>query len=309
MISAVNNNSSYTYKPSFLGYKTVFTRALDEVILNKKPLEEVEQNLLEKFNVLLKRLQKGKSMGSGIEGSVYRIDEKYVLKSPYDLSSSPMNVQINKNNLKNICPNYYGDEVAKIGDYQILKNANPSNKSASIGTSFEPSEKEILNYNNIYLPQCAKLPQKAFDDLAKSLSALNESKLGVFDLINPNNVMLNKKSFKIIDGVFPDTGKNTFSKMIDTLLKKYTVGIYTDYKKELVPIRKEILKKCIIASEKNNLPLKNSENCGIFDYVAGLCDLTEKYPTLKKELESLRTQYPDIKQRLAVLQEMFKKFD
>ena len=89
-ISQIQNFNPYSsYQnplPSFEGYKSSFSKKLDQILIKKHATKEDKEFLTNKIFIFLKKkINSKQSIGEGFHGIVYKIDDKYVLKkSIYD---------------------------------------------------------------------------------------------------------------------------------------------------------------------------------------------------------------------------------
>lgn len=269
-----------------------------------------------KFHKILKKslpalLKPGNYLNCGRDSKVYRISDKYVAKverGHYEKNS------VNFYN-RTILPNkrysdldcYYGEPVVKLGHIQILKNATPEKNNLFCGIPYQGSIKKIHidKYEEEYLPLCSSLPQESFDKLANNLKKLNSmskltlrgKKYYVPDIINPNNVIISNNQFKIVDKLEKVSEKNPNSvyTMLEPLLLKLTPENPTGYNEKLVDIRKNILRKCLISTEKAYLPLDSKSKWEYSEWT-----LAEILPSISilDDLQELRQQQKPLKERL-----------
>lgn len=243
----MNNITLNNYNPSFqANYKSVFSKKFEKVLATGKGKEEIIQN----FSRILKEKKhtRGAKIGSGHYGSVFRIDDYYVFKQ-YRFDSTPIcSFLIDKNNRFNLLKTYYGKTIAKFGNIEIKKNVTRDRKKFVQLNSNKKNNEDEYNYS---LAEFASLPQRAFNNLAKDFSILNtihsNSLFCRFDTNNHNNFIKVGKSIRIVDDIdnVPYKNPNDFYSFIKLFIR-------ADGKTEL---KKEIFKKCIIASEKYKLPM------------------------------------------------------
>lgn len=264
-----NNNLFSNYKntsPQFCSYKTSFSKKLDNVLLKKRASKEDKTLLSEKLNNLLNTKLQNRFLGEGANGQVYKIDDEYVLKTLYNSGIENTKFDSLGNDKFSELKNYYGEPVAKFSDVTILKNVSSNGEHIPVGVPDRVSknglkEECIAYYEKMYLPRFADLPQKSYNGLAQDLNRLNKMGRGLnnykFDYLNPNNFVLVGKSLRIIDDVYKtlQPNENTTAKMLGMFLHDMTRNSVAVYNKDVVPERKNILKKVILAGVNSNLPL------------------------------------------------------
>lgn len=252
-------------KVAFQGYKTVFSKTLDEVIFSKGYSLDAENKLVKLLNKFInKKLTSEKQLGKGYSNTVYKIDDKYVLRFPsYKKPEARYFMGGGEREFSDI-KLYYGESVAEFNSgLQILKNIS-SKKQIPAGVPMrileECSDDEIEEFClEHYLKEYSKLPQKAFNGVAKACKQLNkkgeDGGFYIFDFMNPNNFVLCGKTIKIVDDIRPGSYQNTndIYHLLDAFINKYSLYTYAQYRENSAPLRKEIFKKLMLASERYEL--------------------------------------------------------
>lgn len=210
---------------------------------------------------------------SGKRGFVSRLDDDFVVKVPHWFRNATPKC-IKENCSKGILrPNkfasvedYYGHHIMTFDNIAIMKNATAPGTYTRVGRPFEIpyASGGFRYYTGHYLPTCANLPQESFDRLAKNFKELNQIHSGRYyyepDTENPNNFLIFNGQFRIVDDLdpIPIEEPNNLSTMVKPLLIKIATEEEAEFMPELVPMRKEILRKSIIAATRNDLPQPQS---------------------------------------------------
>ena len=281
-VSSGFNKVTPQYSPAFGGKpQNVLSGLLEKNI--DKVLQKPRFSILSKLklqlllNKTLPQILTDKNfINNGGNASVYKLSEKYVLKINHEKSKKSIFNFLNfikpKDKKFNSIQNYYGSPLIIFGNMQILKNASSGISSRVCGLPYSasrPSYKEVINYEKDFIPYLASLPQESYTNLAKNLNNLNKisnnkKEYYMPDFLNPNNFLIVDNKFRIVDELIatPIECPNDFLSLVEPLLLRYSVTHLPDYKRELVDLRRTILKKCLIAAEEAGLPLENkiSEN-------------------------------------------------
>lgn len=305
-------NKAITRQPAFTGYKSAFSRKLDEVLLSgKQPQYKDEKILVQKLQKFInEKLKPDRKLGQGFRGSVYKIDDKYVLKTTR--KSKPLADMVDEFTPHRFAglKTYYGEPVASFYDVQILRNVSSKGKHIQAGIPYTYSMKFLPDectkyYEETYLPVFAKLPQKSFDAIAKDCDLLN--KMGKkdhsysFDYNNPNNFVLVGKTLRITDVISEKTSENpnTMAQLLYSFLQKTDLDGNAVYNARAGFNRQMLLKKIVMAGMKYNLPIENAESDKkIWQVVANdLCKLKKPFSEIIEQLENLQ-KIPEAKLRL-----------
>lgn len=313
-----NNYNAPQYRPQqFTGYKSVFSRKLESVVARGKA-DEPEKTFLtdwmKKFVDI--KLRAKRRIGEGFHGEVYKIDDKYVLKihKHYRPQADIMDdiPKLKFSSLKT----YYGEPVASFLDIKILKNVSSNGKHIQAGIpekySRTMTDEQCNKYlENVYLPIFSEVPQKSFDAIAKDCDTLN--KMGreyvtyAFDYLNPNNFVLVGKTLRITDVICKESTQNpnTVSDLLYVFIQKSGLDTYAEYSKKAEPLRRELLKKIVLAGMRHNLPLgDNPYGRKVWQVVSSdLCKSKEYHLTIIDNLKKLQEEIPDTKLRLKKTEE------
>jgi len=209
--------------------------------------------------------------------------------------------------------------LAEGHDVQFLRNANPDKKAMTIGLPCDTSSLTEANkklYDEVYLPKCAKMPQKAFDNLAFNFKAMNNVKSKkpaysfYFDERNPNNFLMTNDAFKIMDEVELLRGQdmNNLSSMLNVLVHKYDLQHYTAFDKALIEPRREILKKCLLANEKAKIPIPDIGNSVINESFKN-SGLGYQWRLTANKINELRETVPNTEERVKRLEEYLNQLE
>lgn len=262
-------------------------------------------------------------INNGRDSKVYRISDKYVAKirrgyyannsiRPYNITTMP-----NKQFSQLEC--YYGEPVAKIGKVEILKNATPNENHIYCGAKYHGNGNVALKEQEIYeqefLPVCNNVPQESFDSLASNLKKLNgmtkrnikgKKETYVPDIINPNNLLISDNKFALVDQLetVPYENPNSVFSMLEPLILRMNPDTPAKANSELTGIRKNILKKILIASEKSELPLDSPIKYPYSEWV--LNDLTGKADILT-DLGNMRKNKMPINERIEAIKKLIEE--
>ena len=289
---------------SFYGYKSAVGKKFDVIIKKGSASESESDYIINALNkILKKRIAANETVGEGCTGVVYKIDNKYVLKAPLGSDSIPENsLNVVNQNFQQL-KRYYGEPVIKIGDFSVLKNASKSKEQITAGVA-KSSAKSLQNpmsdveyYNSVIMPKIARAPQRSYDNLAKDIATLNslaKPEQNIFyhyDYNNPNNIILNGKTFNMIDemNVSQIPTQNTLSDLINIFLKQMKVNSPAVPSVKIQGLRQTIAQKIIKAGMKNDLPLANREKADggwtfVFKY---LCRAKEEPQKIMDKLREI----------------------
>lgn len=267
------NSKNYNINPTFTAYKSTFSKKLESALDCKKISSDMEKKLLCDFaDMYDKKINLNTKIGSGFYGTVYKIDDSYVLKRGNEyLEPELKGIKLFQKRKFIQLKHYFGEAVAKIfnnngEDMLILKNVYSKGKSIPVGipdeyTHTHTPEECVKYYNEVYLPKFAKLPQRSFDGIAKDFALLNKmctKRMSYFfDYLNPNNFVLTGKTLRILDDINEDNmiTKNCVTDMFDVFLNRMDLEHNAEYNKDAVKLRKILIKKLILAGVKHNVPI------------------------------------------------------
>lgn len=269
-----NINNPNAKPPVFRGKSRELEKALDSVI-NKTQISENEKNILiQKIKAALSDIFiQSRFIGEGTHNAVYKITKKYVARIPIGEKINSKNIGNNfkwgENKFKNLL-HYFGEAIVTLGKVQILKNISPH---VPAGIPEHLAKKYSQNckneyYKKKYLPKFARIPQQSYNSLAMDLARLNEMKFGprlygVFDALNPNNIVVHSKNLMLVDEI--DTlcdrsYSNTTAKLLKVLINRATKDSYSpEVDNKELKLMKKILKKTILAGVYADLVHANSQ--------------------------------------------------
>ena len=234
---------------------------------------------------------------------------------------------VNISEIFNTLKTWCGITITKTGDTYGIPVDRPL-----FGMKYEELSEYFNNVKKIYeeerLPKLAALPQKAFDAIARDFKTLNQIEDGgysySFTTSDPCNFIISDKSIKIVGKINKNYflnrhGENvqkfsTLADMLAPFLCEYHAGGHVHYKpvynENLVDTRKGLLTKCIIASEKEELPLEfNNYEIKIIDTALQLSGFGISGKNLINKLNNFRERFPDLKERLEIVSKYLKQSD
>ena len=293
----------YKQTPNFNGTSR-FSQELQTYISNSVKSEEAEQKLIETFkNTLSQCITPENKIGSGKFGSVYRIDDEFVLKTPNNENIEADKVSFEDNPIIGQLKTYYGNIIAKFGNIKILKNAAATSSTLPAGVKEELLERsqKMNYYREVYLQRFSRLPQKAFDDIAADFKTLGKERKS-FDTINPNNFIADGDSIRIVDDIqIPDDKMfNSLAGLVKVLLTSYDRNTKAEFDILAVGARRTILRKLILAGEKCKLDFGHTpaERKELNDALE-LCSIQTPWRDVQADLCEIRRLFPDETERLA----------
>ena len=261
-----------SYPITFTGYKSAFSKKLEKALNTPVMTREQAKNLLKDFTDMYdKKVCPDTKIGTGFFGSVYKIDDCYVLKRGNEcLVPEFKGISLKKHGKFSHLKHYFGEAVAKIynntgEDMLILRNVYSKGNAIAAGLPFEyasthPKEECLKYYAKNCLIKFAKLPQRSFDGIAKDFAKLNKMcskhKSFFFDFMNPNNFVLCGKTIRITDEINQyEKTRNCVTDMLDIFLNKIDFDNNAEFDKKLLSLRKELTKKLILAGARHNIPM------------------------------------------------------
>lgn len=297
------NNQNSRFRPQFNGIPNKFSKELNEYITAPIKDKNAESKLITSFKEFLSTFINSENrIGSGQFGIVYKIDDEFVLKAPHNQNSGIDSVELNSNPLMAKLKTYYGDFVAKFGEFKILKNAKTSDNflEAGVKEGINDSWQKMNYYRDTYLKRFSALPQKAFDEVAADFKVLRKERKS-FDTINPNNFLADGDTLKITDDIQSPDDKffNSLAGMMKVFLTSFDRNTPAEYDVMAIGLRRNIFRKLILAGEKNELyfgstfPEKNELNEAL-----RLCDIQTPWRDIQADLCNLRRRYPNMDERL-----------
>lgn len=298
--------------PSFSGYKSKFSKELDNVIKNNTVKTDDIRNLSKLLNKFWNRPEtKARVLGSGTHGTVYKIDDEYVIKVPNSGSDYFYFEDLPKQKFQGL-KTYYGEVIANFTYGKILKNVSQNGSHMQAGIPDKMISAGLRNedikdyYLNTYLTRFAKLPQRAYNAIACDFDKLNKMGKGydnyTFDFKNPNNFVLVGKRIRITDLIGKTTIKNANStaEMLSILLEKTHINQFAQFEKEAIQPRREIFNKIVLASMKYNLDLGTYPTDKIIwkTIINDLCGIKTSYQEVLSTLLKYQKEVNQASQRL-----------
>lgn len=306
-ISQINTAPAVAQKhQSFHGLRSSFTEEFDTFV--KKPITSDNKTLVQKLqDVIAEKLADKKSfIHCGENGMVIKIDEYWVFKVEHGKIPKIENITLHHNPKLESLKTYYGEAVAKSGNIEILRNASGEKKAIPAGLmgTFGSESEKIKYYNDVYLKKYSSLPQKAFDDVAadfKSLNEINENgHFYSFDTINPNNFIAVNDKIMIVDKLDKTTQRdsNTTAKMINVFINSMSHDTKAEFDLMAMGGRRNLLKKCLIAGEKAELPYgRTPEEREYLNDALRLCDIQENFSDIQRTMMEYRRKYTNLEER------------
>lgn len=318
------NLSPAYFHPSFSGinpkHAKEFSQLLDNMIAHP---QKIQDNHYLKASTLLEKIvesaQKDKNIiiNTGGSGNVYKIDDKYVIKiRNYFMGfedSLDYNLKINENSNPMGLKSWFGDIVAKSEGITIMRNADPEGIQIPVGAPFKGTSLTIMDYykNNKCISKLAELPQKSFDEFAQDLKILNENlntnakTVYKFDYENPNNFLIVGDKIRAVDDLDHYVNSiNSLDDMLIAFIHKINAHNIASFDEDLVLDRQNVFKKCVLACEKNEIPIhEKSAICAKkrIDNILMYSKMNTNYNDLVLKLEELRNKFPNMDERLKAL--------
>lgn len=265
----LQNNTNYNYNasilkntnPAFKGCSREVEKILDAVALNPE-LKTIESDvLIEKIKKALSDIiRPSRFIGEGTHNAVYKITNKYAARVPLGANLTKDNIGENlvwgQDIFKNL-RNYFGEAVVQLGKLQILRNVGHQ-KPAGIPEHMIKmfgSARLKKYYLDEYLPKFARLPQHSYNELACDLASLNEMKFGprsygVFDSINPNNIVTSKGKLMLVDEIntlYDKSYGNTTAKLLEVFINRAGADMEAPDAGDKVKYVRKIFKKTILS--------------------------------------------------------------
>ncbi len=264
----------YSLSPqTFTGYKSTFSKKLEKALAAQRTTSQSASKLLDDFaDMYDKKVCMDKKIGSGFYGTVYKIDDCYVLKRGNErLEPEFGGIEVVRNRKFSQLKHYFGEAIAKIfnnsgEDMAILKNVYSKGISIPAGVPDDFAKTHTKDecfkyYADVYLPKFASLPQKSFDGIAMDFALLNKMctkrKSYFFDFLNPNNFVLCGKTIRVLDEIneYEKPTRNCITDMLDVFLNRVDLDNDAVYDENLVSLRKKLTKKIILAGARHKVPM------------------------------------------------------
>lgn len=313
-------NPAY-FHPSFCSNPRIveLTKFLDNIL---SPLDGKFSPRFADFDINRAVLDcfKGKNyIGRGYSAQVYRINEKYVFRTNSNIPITEKSVWVNDETRFDHLSNWCGKVLAKSGNVEFLKNADPKSNAIVAGAPYglirdEGLDAAVKQYHSNYLPKILSLGQDAFDDVAKNFSELgnisNKSSSGeslfAFDIFNPNNFVITDDKINIVDRISSGFSRTKdLGSLTHPLMNLYEVGEWVQPDKALFDQKRALLEKLLLASEKNELSLPSGSSK--IGHSFALAGLDGKWKSYRKILLENRSKVPSMDERLNIAASEFDK--
>lgn len=263
---------------AFCAYKSSFSKKLEEN-LNAKSDERQEELLGDEFaDVIMQSMTPYNYVGGGSFNKVYKIDDYYVMRIPYNsilnteyfylgAMKLPENTVLNRAAEGLKC--YYGNPVARFGNVNILRNAMEDKIVMSCGLDNNMLLLEDkLKYFSKYLEEFANLPQSAYDRLAFDFKYMNNYRTKnnftySYDILNAKNFMKVADEIRVVDDIdneevlFHD--KNRLTTLLQVFFQPDRLLPAACLEEQDIKNMHLIFKKCVLAAVKVNLPYDDIE--------------------------------------------------
>lgn len=321
-----NNTASYkNFNPEFRGKSREVEKIVKDCMANPELKEKNSALLIEKIlKALPDIMQATRAIGEGTRNRVQRATNEIALRIPLDFKLTKDNLEKLKNEKvewgKNIFASldrYYGEKIASIGEnIQILRNVGVRHQPAGVPLHLAKtlsSGRLKKFYLEKYLPKFARLPQHSYNELANNLAKLNEMKFGphsygVFDSLNPNNIVASKGKLMLVDEIetlYDKPYGNTTAKLLEVFINRATAEIESPDVGDKLKLLRTIFKKTILASMNaglihadNKIDYKNWEvalkKCKISEQafeVIQKIEAIEAMPLSKEEKRNIANKY------------------
>ncbi len=261
------NNIHPAQNLTFQGHSRRLQCSIDSALRRKNLSQEDEKILVNNIKKAIKSIiRPDKFIEEGSHNSVYKITRKYVARIPNNTEIKPEELPDNLNFGKSLFSklhNYYGEAIASLGKFQILKNVGFHKPAGVPEHIIKFLSRGQINkyYTKKYLPTFANIPQSSYDELAQDISKLNEIKLGprqfcLFDSLNPNNIVLHNGKLFLVDEIDTNYDKsygNTTAKLFEVFINRASKDFESPDAKNKTKLVRKIFKKIILASSKADL--------------------------------------------------------
>ncbi len=291
-----------TINPVFRGKSRELEAVLDNAAGKSLILENEKQVIIEKIKAaLFNVLKPSRFIEEGSHKAVYKITSKYAARVPVDSQLTRENVgepfKWGENKFKEM-RNYFGEPVLESGKFQILRNLGahrPAGVPEHLAKRF--SRGQINKYYiERYLPKFAQISQYSYNELANDLAKLNEMKFGqrlygVFDSLNPNNIVTsNGKLFLVdeIDILCDKSYANTTAKLLNVFINRASKDYEAPDAGKKVNLVRKIFKKTLISGVCANLLHADSkEDFRSWEIALKKCRITTPAYEILNKLEDI----------------------
>ena len=305
----INEYNPAYYMPSFKAstekeFNNLFTKGL-KTKLSEQELNQLSKNIYEIKDDVIK--DKSRFLGSGSFGSVYKIDDDYVLKiEKYYYDKYNKKFDYKRENPFNEIPFYYGGILATCDNLSVLKNADPKGDAIISGVPLwcgtEEKEEYLINKS---LPAFANLEQSSYNNYAFVLRLLNgmsykidyDKQRKTPDTLNPNNFMIVDDKIRFVDEfvtLHHDQQNNLFT-MCSPFLNRNMRLINDEENTKTFDNKRAILKKCVLAAEEAELPinLNDIHEYKKFDSILKTCGYNVTEKAFLSNIETIRKMESD----------------
>lgn len=286
-----------------------FSQSFDTFIKKEIISEKEEKNLINYFAEKVGEWINNGIFGSGEHNLIYKIEDgKYLLKLPHNAKPNINKITVEQNEIAKNLKTYRGFTIANFGNVGILKNAGKDKDLIPAGFAGKSNNMQemIKYYNEVYLPRFSSLPQSSYDDVAADFAVLNKTNY-TFDTINPNNFQARSDGKIVVLDDLEKTSEyraNSLSKMFRVFTNSLTHDIQASFDTMAVGNRRNLFKKIILASEKNELPFgASSADREELNLAMRLCNYDEPFSEVQRTLVEYRRKFPDMNTRLSKINE------
>lgn len=300
--------------PSFCGYKSEFSRKLEQYISSGIRNENKEQELTDSFSkIMIDKMSNDNEIGKGVHGVVYGIDDDYVFKVPKHSFKTLDKLKLVADSIAQSLKTYYGNVLAKIGDVEIMRNAFRTKDAlpAGVPAKFVSDAEKKSYYNNVYLKRFSELPQEAFDKIAGDFKTLNFAGKE-FDTINPSNFAADGNEIKIVDEITETEafGSNNLAKLFRVFINSFDDQNFALFDKSAVEGRRKLFKKLIMAAERSELPYgRGYDDRWQLDMAMELCGYDGDFKKIQDVLSQYRNTCFDMDERIQKVSEFLAQLD
>lgn len=302
----IDNRAYSSYNtPFFTSYKSAFTKKLDDMLACKNYTQEDIVEITDKANKIIENcIDEEHFLGKGSLGSVYKIDSKYVIKLPF-WTNKLGDFRILPNKFPSL-ETYYGGEVADFGLVKILRSVSPDGKHDTVGVPYSYAKTHNYRefsryYEEVSFPRIMNIPQESFDKLASDCAKLNKMNGYTFDYINPNNFVLVGDEIRVVDSIISTLcfNNNSIANLMRPFIWAEGVGVEAAFSQTLLEPRRDIFKKIVLAGMRHDLPVVSGGSEYVLEEVFELlCRANTKTQKFTKQLEKIKQDFPDVKERL-----------
>lgn len=296
------NIPSYNQKPAFKGHSREVEKILDKIAANPELKAAESEILIEKIkNALQDILRPTRFIGEGTHNAVFKITQKYAARVPLDAKINKDNIGNNlvwgQDVFKNL-RNYFGEAIVQLGKLQILKNVGaqmpagvPEHMTKTLGLG-----RVKKYYLEKYLPRFARISQYNYNELACNLARLNEMKFGlrrygVFDSINPNNIVTSRGKLKLVDEIntlYDKPYGNTTAKLLEVFINRASANLEAPDAGDKVKYVRKIFKKTVLSGLYAGLIHANNEDdYRNWEIALKKCKINDKAYEVIQTLESI----------------------